>query len=68
MIADTFAEQMVEKLEALLLKAAGHSSISVDGQAVTYSDLEAKYNYWKRQVARESGAKPLIADIDLSGF
>ena len=62
----TFAEQMVERLEGLMVKAAGLDSITIDGQAVRYTDLEEKHRYWKAQVARESGAKPVASTVDLS--
>jgi len=48
----TFAETMLAKYETLLETATGLDSISVDGQSVRYSDVEAKYRYWKREVER----------------
>lgn len=62
----THAEAMVAKYETLLLSAAGHKSISVGGESVSYDDLEAKYRYWKREVAREAGTKPVVSSFDLS--
>lgn len=62
-----FAEQMVEKYQALLLTAAGRRSVQVDGQAITYQDLYAEYNRWRRELARLKGAKPVANTIDLSG-
>jgi len=50
----TFAEQMVEKYEALLLKYAGFKSVSIDGQTTTIDELEAKYEHWKSVLARET--------------
>lgn len=64
----TFAEQMVAKLEGLLLQSAGLQSVNVDGEAVTFADLEKRYDYWKGRVASESGARPISATIDLGGF
>lgn len=63
----SFAEQMVTKLETLLLASAGLRSVNVDGETVTYADLESRYDYWKSRVSRESGTRPLSATIDLSG-
>jgi hypothetical protein len=40
----------------------------VDGQSVRYTDVEAKYRYWKREVAREKGTRPQAASINLGGF
>jgi hypothetical protein len=62
----TFAEQMVEKYEAILLANAGVQTITVDGETVAYADLEAKYQHWKRAAGRESGAKPTASNFDLS--
>lgn len=63
----TFAEQMVTKYETLLLKAAGLSSVNVDGVNVSYRDLASDYEKWKRRVAQEQGARPRIASVDLGG-
>ena len=49
----TFAETMLAKYETLLQTSAGLDSVMVDGQSVRYVDVEAKYGYWKREVARE---------------
>jgi len=48
--------------------SAGLDSVMVDGQSVRYVDLEAKYRYWKRKVAREKGQRPQAASINLGGF
>lgn len=61
----TFAEQMVAKLEALLLKNAGLKAVNVDGTMVSYDDLEAKWEFWKTKVAREGGGKRRAATISL---
>ena len=36
--------------------------------SVRYTDVEAKYRYWKREVAREKGTRPQAASINLGGF
>ncbi len=55
----TFAETMLSKYETLLQASAGLDTISVDGQSERYADVEAKYRYWKRDVARpKSGPVP----------
>jgi len=64
----TYAEQMVAKFEALLQTASGLDTVSVDGQSVRYTDVEAKYRYWKREVAREKNQRPQAASINLGGF
>lgn len=63
----TFAEQMVAKYQTLLLSAAGMRSINVDGQVVSVSDLETKWNFWKAEVAKESGSKPRLSVIKMGG-
>jgi len=63
----TFAEQMVTKFETLLLASAGLQSVSVDGQTMTVSDLEAKWQFWSNKVAKESGTKPRLAVIKMGG-
>jgi len=62
----THAEKMVAKLEELLLANAGVDTVVIDGVRVSYADLEAKLNHWKRQVANEQGTNPRAATIDLS--
>jgi len=64
----TFADTMLAKYETLLQTAAGLDSVMVDGQSVRYVDVEAKYRYWKREVAREKGQRPQAANINLGGF
>jgi len=64
----TFAEQMVAKYETLLATSAGLDTVSVDGQSVRYTDVEAKYRYWKREVGREKNQRPQAASINLGGF
>ena len=54
----TFAETMLAKYETLLQTSAGLDTVSVDGQSVRYADVEAKYRYWKREVAREKHERP----------
>jgi len=64
----TFAETQVVKCETLLQTSAGLDTVSVDGQSVRYVDVEAKYRYWKREVAREKHERPQAASINLGGF
>ena len=61
----THAEQMVVKLEQLLLENAGLTDVDVDGQRVAYADLEKKWQFWKGQVAKAKGRKPTLATIRL---
>lgn len=64
----SFAEQMVAKYETLLVKSAGLRSVTVDGTAITYADVEAQYRYWQGIVARQQGTRPVVSSIDLSNF
>jgi hypothetical protein len=63
----SFAQQMLAKYQALLLKGAGLQSVSVDGQSVSVVDLETKWQFWATKVARETGAKPVQAVIRMGG-
>lgn len=62
----TYAENMLHKVETLLESAAGLNAVNIDGQVVTFADLEAKRKHWQQEVARESGARPAASTIDLS--
>jgi len=64
----SFAAQQVTRLETLLAQCVGVKSVTVDGQAVTYEDLTAQYNFWKSRVARENGTRPRVAQIYLGGY
>lgn len=61
----THAEQMVAKLEQMLLDCAGLQSINVDGQQVAYRDLNADLQHWKKEVAKEQGKRARIRTINL---
>ncbi|HUX03275.1 MAG TPA: hypothetical protein VMY35_20115 [Phycisphaerae bacterium] len=62
----SFAETMLHKYETLLESSAGLDVVNIDGQSVSFADLEAKRKHWQREVARETGAKPAASTIDLS--
>ena len=62
----SFAQTMVAKLEALLAANPGAQSVSVDGNSISFGDLLAQYNYWKKIAARQSGSRPVSAQVDLS--
>jgi len=65
----TFAEEMVEKYRTLLADSAGLKTVTVDGQSVTYGELEERLRYWESRVGSESGRRPRAATIKLSsGF
>ena len=68
MAEPTFAEQMVDKLETMLLANAGVAKVVIDGQEVAYRDLEVKYEYWKKKVAKEQGKAPVVSTIRLDRF
>lgn len=64
----TFAEQMVSKYQTILLNSAGLKMVSVDGQTISYADLEKSYQFWLKKVAQEAGTRGSVAAIDLTGF
>lgn len=64
----TFAERQVELLETIIEENAGLTSVAVNGTNVTYADLLKQYDYWKKKVARESGANPRVKRMNLGGF
>jgi hypothetical protein len=68
-VADpTFAEQMVSKLETLLLSNPGAQTVTFDGLTVSYDELTDRYDYWRKQVLREQGKKQTFQQVDLGGF
>ena len=60
-----FADEMVEKYQALLLANAGVKSVNVDGQSLSLDDLESKLEYWSRKVAIADGSRPRVMQINL---
>ena len=63
----SFAQQMVDQLEEMLMTGAGVASVSVDGTAVTYSRAQAlkELEWWRKQVARYSRTKSRTTTINL---
>lgn len=64
----TFNEQMVTKLEALLLANPGATEIACDGGVTKYADLVARLQQYRTLVARDNGSRPRFAAVDLGGF
>jgi len=64
----SFATDMVTKYEGLLATHAGMKSVSVDGQSVTYDELEKQYEFWVKKAGAEAGTRPRLSKINLSGF
>jgi hypothetical protein len=71
-VAKTFAQQMVDSLQAALLSnPSGVVSINVDGISTTYTnrnDLLNELNRWQRIVARENSKRPIAMGINLGSF
>lgn len=61
-----FADDQLARYEALMAKAVGLKSVSVDGQSVAYEELETRWKFWKREVAKAAGTKPAAANVDLA--
>lgn len=61
---------MVDALEAALVDNAGVAEVVVDGVRVKYDRKQAleELNFWRRQLARERGTRPIASSINLSGF
>jgi len=64
-MAQTFAEQMVEKLQTALLANPTAQSVNVDGNSVTYREAEKLLARYERRVAREAGYRPVAAQINV---
>lgn len=62
-----FVKSMVCKYRELLIKGAGMQSISVDGQTVSLTDLESKYQVWENKLAVLKGRKPRLSAIKMGG-
>lgn len=60
-----FILQMVEKYRKMLLDCAGMQQIMIDGQVVSYRDLELQYDHWSRKLAKHNGERPVLAGINL---
>jgi len=64
----THAEQMVTKLEALLLKNPGATQVRIEGGVtITYADLQKRLEYWQKKVALESGTFSRRRTVDMGG-
>lgn len=58
---------MVDALETALASNVGVAEIVVDGEKVRYDRAQAmaELRYWKRQVARSNGRRPVVGQIRL---
>lgn len=63
----THAETMLAKYEALLERNAGVASVNTDGTTVSFQDLEKRWQFWRKQVAREQGRARRYKSVDMSG-
>lgn len=63
----THAEKMVSALEERMLALVGVKKSAAGGETIELADLKKEHAYWKRQVAREQGRRPLITPLDLTG-
>lgn len=64
----TFNEQMLARLQALLLANAGAQTVTVDGQTVAYADLERRLAVFEGRVAREKGTQRRVTSVYLGGY
>jgi hypothetical protein len=63
----TFAENQLVAVEALLAENPGATSVTVDGQAISFDNLLLRREHWRREVARETGRRPIVASVKLGG-
>lgn len=61
----TTATRVLAKIDLLIEADPLAESISLDGHSVSMLDALAKREYWRRQVAREAGGRPVVATFDL---
>ena len=64
----TFAQQMLARIEAVLLESAGLQSATIAGQTVTYADLLQQRDHWRKEVAQEKGDRPLMIPVQFGGI
>ncbi len=64
----TFNEAMVARLQALLLANAGAQTVTVDGQTVTYADLERRLATFEKRLGLENGTRRRVTSINLEGY
>lgn len=63
----TFAEEMVEKLEAVLRVSVSLQSVTFGGQTVALTDLEKRYDSWKARAGQEVGRRPFLRPLTMEG-
>lgn len=64
-MAETHAEEMVRKLEAVLAANPGVETIEFDGERTHFGELEKQLNFWERKVARQAGRRPIAGTMRL---
>lgn len=64
----TFAQQQLTRIEAIIAESAGLQSVTIGNTSTSYVDLLAQRDYWRREVARESGQNPRVKRIQMGGF
>ncbi|MFO1046029.1 MAG: hypothetical protein U0941_29985 [Planctomycetaceae bacterium] len=68
MPSPTFAEQMVTKLQQLLLANPLATSITIDGTTTTFADAQQRLEHYQSIVAREQGTRKPFNPFPLGGF
>jgi len=63
----SFNSDQVKRLQTILAENVGVQSVMVNGQSVSYADLEAKLDYYENKVARENGTRPRVFTVELGG-
>jgi hypothetical protein len=62
-----FARQMVERLQAVLLESAGLQTVTIAGQAVSFSQAQAQFEFWKKRLDTLQGTRPRLLTVELAG-
>lgn len=62
----TFAEDQVTRMEALITKMGGMTSMTIDGRQVSIGDLIEQYEYWQKKVAIAAGTRPRAFSVNLN--
>jgi hypothetical protein len=64
----SFASDQLAAVQTLLQQNVGVEEWRHEGRMVRYADLLKQYSYWQGLVNTESGTRPVVSEINLSGF
>lgn len=61
----SFAAEQVTRLEAIMAANPGASTVTIDGQTVSFADLEKRWQFWKNEAAKAAGGRRRVSQIKL---